>query len=516
MHVTLDPSLRNTVRSTVKVFLGMVTGILLWFTTKILIIRHFSKEELGLYSLSIAVVSIFSLVATLGLYEGIARFASVFLGKNERNRAEAASRYSVNLSFLSGLFAFILLYLSSGMLAKHIFYKPALAYPLQIFSFLIPFTVMTNIRVGILRGFNNTQAKIFTDNGHPFFFLISLGVLFFIGFSFVNVLYVYILAMGIVFIFVSLYCYKQTGIGLLSLRQDASHNELLKFSLPLLAVSLMGIALNLTDTLMLGRYAKTEDVGVYNVSISLARVLTFPTNALSFVFMALSGELYSMGKLTELKRIYQILTKWVFSATLPLFFVLFFFPEMTITYLFGERFVVASTSLRILLAGFLVQALTGVNGLLMTVLGMSRGLMNITIIGVMLNIILNYILIKRVGLGIIGSSIATMSYYILANTITSVTLYRQHRLHPFTPEYIKPIISSAFIGLILYAIAKSLPLYLWMLPLYFILFITGYLFSLLFTRSLDKEDIAFFEAVSEKTGLKMELIRKILYKFRHF
>jgi O-antigen/teichoic acid export membrane protein len=513
MSVTHDPSLSNTVRSTVKVFLGMVTGILLWFITKILIIRHFSKEELGLYSLSIAVVSIFSLLATLGLYEGIARFVSIFLGKNEKDRAESASRYSVNLSFLSGLCSFILLYMSSGMIANYIFYKPELASPLRIISFLIPFSVMMNIRIGILRGYNIIQAKIFAENGHPFFFLILLGFLLLFQFSFINVISAYVSAMGILFVFISIYCYKHTGIGLLSFRKTGVHKELMQFSLPLLAMSLMGVVLNLTDTLMLGRYATTEDVGVYNAGISLARLLIFPLTALVFVFMPLSGELYATGQMEELKRTYQVLTKWIFSATLPFFFILFFFPEMTLFYLFGERFIAASDALRILLLGFLLQSFMGANGLLMMVTGMSRALMHITLLETVLNVLLNYVLIKHVGLGIIGSSIAVLVYQISGNVIISLILFRKHCLHPFTPEYIKPVIASGVIGIILYTIAKQLPLHLWMMPLYFVLFIISYCLSLLFTRSLDREDMMIFEALSLKTGLEMQWIRNILLRF---
>jgi O-antigen/teichoic acid export membrane protein len=223
--------------------------------------------------------------------------------------------------------------------------------------------------------------------------------------------------------------------------------------------------------------------------------------------------LYAKRQMKELKRRCQVLTKWIFSATLPLFFILFFFPEMTLSYLFGERFIIASDALRILLLGFLLQSFMGANGLLMMVTGMSRALMHVTLLETVLNVLLNYVLIKHVGLGIIGSSIAVLVYQISGNIIISLILFRKHRLHPFTPEYIKPVIVSGFIGIILYTIAKQLPLYLWMMPLYFILFITCYGLSLLVTKSLDKEDIAMFEALSVKTGIEMQWIRKILLRF---
>ena len=73
--------------------------------------------------------------------------------------------------------------------------------------------------------------------------------------------------------------------------------------------------------------------------------------------------------------------------------------------------------------------------------------------------------------------------------------------------------ASGVLGLALCALSQSLPLYFWILPLYFILFVGGYVLSLFLTRSLDREDIAMFETVSEKTGLRMGLIRRLIRRF---
>lgn len=75
--------------------------------------------------------------------------------------------------------------------------------------------------------------------------------------------------------------------------------------------------------------------------------------------------------------------------------------------------------------------------------------------------------------------------------------------------------ASAVIAVFIYAIAKSIPLYFWMLPIYFILFIGGYLLSILLTRSIEKEDISMFDAVTQKMGLEMKSVKKLLYRFAH-
>jgi O-antigen/teichoic acid export membrane protein len=509
MSDIINPSLKTAVKGTATVFVGMVISILLWFTTKILIIRNTTKEELGIYSLVVAIVGICSLAATLGLQEGIARYAPIYLGEGNREDAEAAARDSINLSIISSLSVFILLYFFSGLISRYIFYKPALEYPLKIMSFFIPFSVLANVRTGILRGFNVTQAKVYADIGQPLFFLLFLGLFFFFHLSFIGIMWAYVFAMALVFIFMSLYCVKKTALHPFSIKGGGKGRELLKFSLPLIVVALLGIVLSTADTLMLGRYVKVEDVGIYNVSTSLAKLMVFPLSAFGFVFMPLAGSMYSRNEIPELKRTYQVLTKWIFAATLPIFFILFFFPEMTITFLFSGGFIGAAPPLRILLVGFLLKIFVGVNGLLMMVMGMSKMLMKLSIFGTLFNILLNYIFIKHLGYGIAGAASASLLSTIIMSIMVLVILYRKSKIHPFTSSYIKPVIGTAFIGIVLYVIAKSLPLYFWMMPLYFIAFLGGYVVSLRVTKSLVAEDVMLLNAILEKMGVNTGLVQKI-------
>jgi O-antigen/teichoic acid export membrane protein len=144
------------------------------------------------------------------------------------------------------------------------------------------------------------------------------------------------------------------------------------------------------------------------------------------------------------------------------------------------------------------------------IMNRTKSLMNISIFGVTLNILLNYILIKHFGLGNVGAAIATLISFFALNIIISLILYRISKIHPLTPQYIKPIILSSIIGLAIYAIAKSFPLYIWLLPIYLFLYLAGYFVSLLITKSFEEDDRRMFEMISEKTGFKMDIIRKFL------
>lgn len=515
MSEIINSSLKSAAKGTALVFVGMVSSIILWFATKLLIVRSTSKEELGVYSLSVAIISICSLLPNLGLQEGVARYISIYLGENKKDHAAAISRDAIVVGVLASLVVFVAVFLLSGTMSKYLFYKPELEIPLRAMSVFIPFAVIANIANGILRGNNIIRPKVYADIGQPFLFLVFLCLFVLLKLPFISIIYAYVLAMVLISSGIIAYLFRKIKLSFKTYVR-ISKKELLRFSIPLLATSVMAIVLGWTDTLMLGRYATAEDVGVYNISMSLARLLNFPLGAVSFVYMPVAAEMLARKQYVELNRTYQILTKWVFSVTLPIFFILFFFPEMTITFLFGASFVDASDSLRILSVCFLFHAFLGANGVILLVMGMSRMVMILCIGSAVLNIVLNYVLIKQFGYGVNGASIATLVSYIALNVTTSVILYKYSKIHPITIKYVKPVIGSLFIGVLIYILAKSLPLYYWMLPLYFALFILGYYFALLMTRSLDSEDISMFETISEKTGLEMKMLKKLVCRFaRH-
>jgi len=515
MSEGLDSSLKKAVKGATLIFLGTVAGNLIWFAIKVLIVRSITKEEFGMYTLALTVASVLSAIAFLGTQEGTTRFIATLSGEGRAEEADSVARSSLHVGMASGLAAAVLLYLLSGPAARHVFYKPELAPALRAFSLFIPFSVMAGVVVSVLRGHGIIRPKVYyQDIGHPIYFLAFLLVPLAYGLSYLDIIHAFTASTVLVFISVSTYGYRKTGLNPAPLRRGRHYGELLRFSLPLLFAGVSNMVLVWTDSLMLGRYAGAEDVGVYNVGISLARLLAFPLTALSFVFLPLAGEMHSRQQHAELRRTYQVLTKWVFAATLPLFFVLFFFPEMTITFLFGERLVEAALPLRILSLGFLFHVFLGANSVLLLVLGMPQAFMKVSMLSAFLNVILNYVLIKRLGLGVEGASAATAVSYILLNLLTTAVVYRKSAIHPFTAKYLRPLAGSAVISLIIYAVVKGLPFFsLWLMPLYLALFVGGYVFSLLVTRSLDKEDLFLFDAVSNRLSVDMKRTRKMLSWF---
>ncbi|MGC2063686.1 MAG: MATE family efflux transporter [Thermodesulfovibrionales bacterium] len=509
----ITSSLRTAAKGTAFVLAGMAASQALWFVIRLLLVRNLSKEDLGMYSLVIAVVSIVSMMASVGLWEGATRYISIFLGQGRKVEAAAVHRSSLMIGAAAGTGACVVLLLFSGVLSRYIFYKPELSTPLMVMSFFIPVFVMAFIIASILRGYGTIIPKVyFMDIGQPLLFFGLLCLIFLLGLSFISIIWAYVLSMAAVFVLIAYYGYRKTGVGPFAFRGGGYVGELLKFSVPILSLDITSLILRWADTLMLGRYRSAEEVGVYSVSVSLAVFLTLPLMALDNVYMPIAGELYAQDRSADLARSYQVLTKWIISVTLPIFFILFFFPGMTITLLFGERFADSVLPLRILSLGYLFNAFMGTNILLLLVLGLSKAVMKVCAAGTLLNVLLNYVLIKQIGLGTEGAALSSMVSLLATGGGYSYVLYKHSGLKPIASGLLKPVIGSAVIGAIIYAVAKSLPLYFWMLPVYFLLYICGYIALLILTRSLDAEDVFLFGEILKKAGVAPEAAQKIIGK----
>lgn len=500
---------RSSLKGLVKgstLFLGsFVLGNLLWFATKVIIIRAVTPEELGLYSLAVSVSSLLAIIFSIGLHDGATRFISVFLGEHRERDAHLVAGTSIILGLGLGLAASSCLYFSAPLLARYAFYKPEALPMLRAISPFPFLLILTNITVGTLRGHGDVKARAYFVNlGQPLAYLTLLAAYYFTRPGALYIYYAFCASYAIGLAGIALYARKAGLWEKIKPRGFGHMAQLVKFSLPLLGVALIGVLLTWSDTLMLARYMGSEDVAVYNVAISLARLLSFTLSAAGFVLLPVAGDMIAKGQKHELKRTYQVLTKWLFIATLPAFFVFVFFPEMCITFLFGQRYVAASTSLMILSAGQIVSVFTGVSGVILMAAGQSIALMRISLVSTLANIMMNYVFIKHLGFGITGAAAATAISFFINGVLTVFMLHRKHSVHPFTANYLRPIIAASGIGVILYLMAKSLPLSIWVLPLYLLLFVAGYAWSILLTRSIEQEDVDIMRAILRRLGIQAD------------
>lgn len=263
---------------------------------------------------------------------------------------------------------------------------------------------------------------------------------------------------------------------------------------------------------MLGYFKTPDVVGLYNGALPLANLVSMPLGSTGFIYLPIISQLYSQNLMQEIKTTYQVLTKWVFAISFPIFLLLFLFPEVILSFCFGAQYVKAALALRILAAGLMFHTFLGANGMTLLVMGKSKPLMWASLLAASINIILNIILIPQ--WGIVGAATASLISFFVYGIFRSISLYQLSGIHPFTKSYLKPIIASGTIISIIYILTRNLlTVTYWMLPLLVILFLGLYALSLLLTRSFDAEDGEFLLAIEKRTGINASCAKKILRRF---
>jgi len=513
---SLNDSLVKITKGAGIAFGGSLAALFLGFIGRPMVARYGTEADYGVYSLAFAILSICTVIATLGLQQGATRSIAYARGKNDSERVQKLIPASVQLGLIAGISLGIIVFLTSDIIAVKIFHDAALAFPLRIFALGIPFLTLIDVFVSIFRGFNDVKPTVYFQNilRNLLFPLLLLPV-FFLNLPFPGVYYAFLASLVISCVVLIVYTVKRLPFPI-GFRTKISANpvarELLLFSIPLLGVAVLQLVIHWTDTLMLGGLKSSADVGLYNAAHPLANFISAPLAAVRLIYMPVASGLYAQGLMAEMRRNFSILTKWLCSATLPLFLILFLFPETVLGFLFGASYAPAATALRILSIGFIINNFLGPNGATLVAMGEARFMMWATLATAGLNVGLNIALIPP--LGIEGAAIASVAAITSINVIRCWKLYSLSKTQPLSKNLLKPTLASlALVFLFQFIFVNFVIIVWWMLPLLFILYCGIYGLAILLTRSFDREDIVMLLAIEERLGINLTAVKKILKKF---
>lgn len=513
----INESLQKVAKGSSIIFIGSIVSLLPAFIGRIIITRVWTRSDYGLFSLALAVLTICTVISTLGLIQGVSRNIAYVRGKKEYAKITDIISASIFVSFIASIIVGIVLFLSSEMISEYIFHETALVTPLKIYSIAIPLLTVINVIVSIFRGFDQIKPLVyFQQILLNVLFPVFLIIVIFLKLPFTYVFYAYLASIAITLILLIVYSLRQvktlTMFSLKFVRSPVSR-ELLIFSLPLLLSAVLVSLLFWTDTLMLGSIKNTSNVGLYNAAHPSANFICFPLSALLLIYMPIFSGLYAQNKFGEIKRNYKILTKWLCSATFPLFAVLFLYPEQVLTFLFGSSYAPSADALRILSLGFMINNFVGPCGASLIGMGKSRFVMFSSLSMAIINIILNGAFIPF--FGIIGAATATSISLISINLVNSLKLYVLSGIKSLSKNLLKPTGVSLILFGLFYVISKDfLSISWWMLIIILILFYIFYILSVLITKSMDQEDLRMLQMMEEKTGIKFKRLRRVFLKFQ--
>ena len=502
-------ALYKIIKGTGCLFIGTIISMALGFLTTLIIARCFSKAEYGLYNLVLTIVTIILIFMTLGFPNSLPRKLPYYIEKKPSKVNKLISSALIIVALNSIILAMLLM-LGAEIIGK-IFGEEKLIEALMIVAPVLPFSALTGIIFSISQGFGRIRERIyFAHIFQPIIFLTLVIVVVALNLNFNFIFFAYVIAQIVTFLALILYMLRQKILHLEFSIDLTLSRELILFSVPLFFVGILHFIATWTDTLMLGYYRDAEAVGLYNSASSIAKNLSIFLSLTSFLYVPLATSFYENGKIREMGRIYQILTKWVFILTLPIFTLIILYPEEVIKLFFGEKYVSSALTLQVLNIGFMFHILLGLNGLSLIIVGENKFIFLSSTVASIFNIVFNALLIPKYGL--VGAAIATSTSYFVANLLNSLRLYQKTKIHPFTWNYIKLLVISFTMLAMIKVLNFNVPNILYAIQILIVFFVI-YFFLVLLSRSFDKEDVELLLAIENRFGINLSILKKILKRF---
>jgi O-antigen/teichoic acid export membrane protein len=498
-------------------FTGTVIGLLLQFIVRMIIARIGEQADYGGFYLAMVVVGVVVVLASFGLQDGTTRYIAYVQGRNDPNKTGKIIVASLQISITASIFLCVCFFLLAEPLAMKIFHAPYLTLPFQLLSLTVPFLTITNILSSIYRGFSRMEVQAFTQAVQSTLFLLLLILVALSGLSFTSVYYAYLASIVLSCIILSVYALKKMPV-LITITQYKLEpkvtKELLIFSLPLMGTSIFSMLTLYTDTIVLGYFKTPEEVGLYNAAYPLALFITVPYTVFLMIFTPVASYLCSQNLIGELNRSFSVTAKWICFVTLPIFLVLFLFPEIVISFIFGPAYISAAPALRILSLGFIINGLFGPNVGAMIAFGQTRFLMWSVLAAAFSNGLLSITLIPS--MGFVGAAISSATAMVLANSLISIKLFTAYKSHPLSKNILKPLISSIIIALVFqFTLGRMIVITFWMMPGLLILYYVIYGITVILTRSFDQEDLVMLSEIDQIIGINTGPFKRLLRKFIH-
>ena len=398
-------------------FLMRVGGQVLGFALTLIISRFFGAKGLGDYVLAIIVLRIFSLIAKLGLDTFSLRFISALAIKNDWKSIFYLKRKANNVLIISSLLLSVILFISSGFISSFIGIEK---WYLQLNAFIVIPLTFFMLHYQSLRGLKKIAEFSFFYGPSQALFSILI-IIIALNFTDSKDIPIYSYAVSTVVVFLlskvilDYWLRKKKDFNATEKLSELTTFSILRVSSPFLFVQAVQLLLGWTDKLMLsvivtpnissGVMSSSEEVGIYHTVVKLSMFAGIFLMSINSISAPKFSELYSRNDLSALERVSNQSSKMIFWLSLPLVIIFFTFPRFFLG-IFGEEFKTGVYAFILLSCGRLISSFAGSAGSMLQMTGNQFIYMNILGIGLLINIVLNYIFIPIFGMN--GAAFSSM------------------------------------------------------------------------------------------------------------
>lgn len=360
------------------------------------------SSGVGVYWQAYALLTLVELFALGGFSSAMTRFVAVHRAEGDLGGVRGTIRLGLTLTTVTAVGAAIVLIITAPWLANSVFSDPRLTAPLRWVALTLPPLAFQDAALGATKGFKTMK---------PFAFV---GMVLEPGLRTGLTVMLLLLGTGMKGAMAALFVSNAVGaiaaaaalrrlMGKPQVDPVYRPRELFSFSVFSWLAALASSGLLWADTLLLGIFVSSSQVGVYNVATRLVSLASFVMAPIIASFAPRIADLYHRRQIETLQRTYAVATSWIIRLSLPAFIALILFTPQLLAF-FGPAYPAAASVTIILALGKFVDAATGPCAMMLNMSGRVALNMADNISVLALNIGLNLWLIPE--FGIVGSAAA--------------------------------------------------------------------------------------------------------------
>ncbi len=447
-------AIRNTAIVFVLTGLAVITGYLF----RVVLAKNLTQTEYGLFYAVFYFTMFFLFFTSFGLDQALVKFIPEFLVKKRLDLVKGSVVFVFLFRLAMSTVVCLILFFGSDYLAIHYFHNPLASILLKYFA-LVLWLISFFILNAAFQGYQQTTFMTLMD----FLKILFVFILTLVLFKFLGRFYAPIIAYVISFIimpFLTLFIFLRFTFPDFFKVKGKMPKWLVKkffaFGISVSIVTVGTMLIGYTDNLFLAFFRNVEDVAIYNVSLPIVTLLWFFAQGMSFVLLPLSAELWCRKKKKMLAVWVEKIQKYLFILIIPLILLMLAYPELIIKVLFDEKYVLASLPLQILAVGTVFYSISFVNSTILIGIGKAKLVSKIMIVVAIVNILLCFLLIPK--LGPAGAALVFALTYLLLLSLNTFYLSRILKFRFKFMNWTKILASSFLFLFVVYVIKKILVL----------------------------------------------------------
>jgi O-antigen/teichoic acid export membrane protein len=385
----------RVIKDSKYVLLINIADRLFSFVIFLLLARKFSPEDYGQIVTLFTLTTVFVTIFDLGL--------PIFLQRETAAYKFRATEVFSKVFTMSSLIFIIYMLVVIGFAS--VFYKDLPYSLIIIVSVLMYESSLINICSKALAGINDFKNQ-FTALwvSRLYIILFFIAGLYFFHFDLNSLMAVILIGFFLNLLLLFRFLYKNNINYSLSHFSFTEAKAVIKLSIPLGLAVLFNFMYDKIDVLLISRLKDFSEVAYYNVGYGL-----FKSAMLSYSFILATG-FTRVSNISRNKRAVRLFFEKYFMIILLISFaasvILFALSGWLIKFIYTVKFSSSIPVLQILSAALIGNALNNLTGIILNGIGLFKAVMYITLLGLIINVVLNVFFIPVYG--IIGASTITV------------------------------------------------------------------------------------------------------------